>query len=411
MEEKTRSESMNIIFIHGNFPGQFKNLISNIENVPNINTYFITEKDIQIEQIRTEIIRMKTHRNASQNTHHYLTSTEECILRGQAVVRAIEELVNKSVSIDIVICHGGMGYGLFIKDICANAIVISYNEWYFTAENTKHIFADHNFDEMLTARTRNFTTLSEIVSCDQAICPTEWQKEQFPKELQEKIKVIYDGIDHDFFSAKDIKQGNHILHNRETMEQFELKEGDKIISYATRGMEPLRGFNEFMKTIPYLVKKNERIRIVIAGADRIAYSYGAPSHGGSWKQYELEKLSSKVKERILFTGLLDWEDYRKLLRRSDLHCYFSRPYVLSWSFIESAACRVNMATNKMKGMQEVITKDSVHWVDIEDPKVLADSLYTSLLNPKKSKLAKGFSLDTYLLEWQEIINSLIRERQ
>ena len=38
---------MNIIFIHGNFPGQFKHLISNLEGLDSINTYFLTERDIQ----------------------------------------------------------------------------------------------------------------------------------------------------------------------------------------------------------------------------------------------------------------------------------------------------------------------------------------------------------------------------
>ena len=402
---------MNIVFIHGNFPGQFKNLVFNIENVENINTYFITEKDINIGQANTDIIQMKRHRDASKNTHHYLTSTEECILRGQAVVRSIEDLAGEGVSIDIVICHGGMGYGLFIKDICPNAIVISYNEWYFTAENSKHIFANYTFDEMLTTRTRNFTTLSEIESCDIAVCPTEWQKEQFPNELKGNIKVIYDGIDHRFFSEKNINGEDQTIKNRDTNEEFILRKTDKIISYATRGMEPLRSFNEFMRAIPYILDKDDNIKIVIAGADRVAYSYGAPSHGGSWKQHELAKLETKVKKRIIFTGLLDWDDYRKLLRRSNLHCYFSKPYVLSWSFIEAAACKVNMATNRMRGMQEVIDESSVHWMDIEDPKVLADGLYSALKKPMKAKLVKSFSLEEYLLKWQETINELIQRRK
>jgi len=41
--------------------------------------------------------------------------------------------------------------------------------------------------------------LQDLISCDLGICPTKWQKSQFPKELQNKINVIHDGIDTDYF--------------------------------------------------------------------------------------------------------------------------------------------------------------------------------------------------------------------
>ena len=124
---------MNIIFIHGNFPGQFKHLLFNLAEVDGIETYFLTEKDNQGSEI-VKVEKLEPHRSASSSTHHYLTTTEECVLRGQAVIRKLIELEERGISIDIVICHGGMGYGLFIKDLRPNTIVISYNEWYFTQE-------------------------------------------------------------------------------------------------------------------------------------------------------------------------------------------------------------------------------------------------------------------------------------
>ena len=48
-----------------------------------------------------------------------------------------------------------------------------------------------------------------------------------------------------------------------------------MLSYATRGMEPLRGF-EFIKALPYVLKSNPELNVFIAGADRRAYSYDAP---------------------------------------------------------------------------------------------------------------------------------------
>ena len=62
---------MNIIFIHGNFPGQFKHLLFNLAEVDGIETYFLRNLRIRDSQSRkTRTYRMR------QVRHHYLTTTE-----------------------------------------------------------------------------------------------------------------------------------------------------------------------------------------------------------------------------------------------------------------------------------------------------------------------------------------------
>ena len=65
---------------------------------------------------RVEVHHFTIHRQASKDTHHYLTNTEDAILQGQAVLRSLDELKSKDFIPDFVITHGGMGLGLFIKD-------------------------------------------------------------------------------------------------------------------------------------------------------------------------------------------------------------------------------------------------------------------------------------------------------
>ena len=117
-------------------------MISNLEGLDSINTYFLTERDIQSSG-KTKIEKLNLHRKASKDTHHYLTATEECILRGQAVIRKLIGLEERGISIDIIICHGGMGYGLFIKDYRPSSIVISYNEWFLLSKTQSIIFKLH----------------------------------------------------------------------------------------------------------------------------------------------------------------------------------------------------------------------------------------------------------------------------
>ena len=47
-------------------------------------------------------------------------------------------------------------------------------------------------------------------------------------------------------------------------------------------------------------EKDENIIGVVAGADRRAYSYDAPTHNGSWKQYMISKLEKYYQKRESF---------------------------------------------------------------------------------------------------------------
>ena len=129
------------------------------------------------------------------------------------------------------------------------------------------------------------------------------------------------------------------LDGEDLTENIKIKSNEILLSYATRGMETLRGFPEFLRTAAHALSEIPTLQVVIAGRDRCAYSYGAPSHDGSWKKRILEEIGDFIgKERLHFTGLMPYIHYRKLLQRSNLHCYFTRPYVTSWSLFEAAAC-------------------------------------------------------------------------
>ena len=55
-------------------------------------------------------------------------------------------------------------------------------------------------------------------------------------------------------------------------------------------METLRGFPEFLAAAARALSEIPNLQVVIAGRDRRAYSYDAPSHAGSWKSKILEEL-------------------------------------------------------------------------------------------------------------------------
>ena len=407
---------MNIVFIHGNYPAQFRHLAEMLGRSGDHRVIYFTERnDDAMERFPgVEIRQIEQHRSINPGTHHYLLETEEAILKGQAVLRALDTLVTEGCRPRLVVTHGGTGLGLFIKDLLPDAVHVALFEWFFRPETAHWLKASYDVNDQLKTRIRNLPQLQELSSCDLAVVPTQWQKQQFPKEYQHKLEVIFDGINRSFFQPKPDIDAETIELIGEYLDQpLILKPDDRVLSYATRGMEPLRGFPQFLIAAVNALQGNPDLQVVIAGRDRRAYSYDAPSHGGSWKQHLLAQLEPfEGRERLHFTGLMPYVQYRSLLQRSNVHCYFTRPYVTSWSLFEAAACGARLCVNQTAATTNVvIDPDTVCWVDLDDQQALNNTVISCLNKPlKRSDLAEGYELSQCLQSWSLLVNRLLEAR-
>jgi glycosyltransferase involved in cell wall biosynthesis len=403
---------MDFLFIHGNYPAQFRHLAALLARDPGHRVVFLTARQDAAKEALAglEIRTYQCHRTPHPGTHHYLHASEDAVLQGQAVLRELAQLLNEGLRPRVVISHAGMGLGLFVKDLLPHALHVGYFEWFFNPDTTCHLLEQFDLDAQLKTGLRNLPILQELERCDRAVVPTAWQKSQFPKAYQPKLEVIFDGIDASFFHPKpasvNLEASDLTIHNRESSEAFVLGQGRRVLSYATRGMEPLRGFPEFMRALPPLLEADPHLQVVIAGADRRAYSYDAPGHGGSWKEHLLAEVGDCTgRDRILFTGLLTYNDYRLLLWRSTLHCYFTRPYVTSWSLFEAAACGARLAVSIGAATEGIVEPGSVRWVDLDDQASLTTRLQAGLEQPgKTARILKGFDLSASLERWETLLN-------
>ena len=403
---------MDIVFIHGNYPAQFRHLAAALGSSGTHRVIFLTAREDAASQPinGVEIRQLALHRKPSEATHHYLIATEEAVLKGQAVLRALHELVQEGVNPRLVITHAGMGLGLFVKDLMPSCVHIGLFEWFFRPETAHCLLPNFELNEQLQTRMRNLPILDELNSCDVGIVPTAWQKQQFPREFQHKLHVIFDGIDVNFFKADStIDQHTITLEGEELTAPLQLSPNQLVLSYATRGMETLRGFPEFLKAAAHALGEIPNLQVVVAGKDRRAYSYDAPSHGGSWKKKTLEELGNFPGiERLHFTGLMPYKCYKQLLQRSNLHCYFTRPYVTSWSLFEAAACGGRLCVNRSPATEGIVDDaETVRWVDLEDQKALNHTIANELRGhgiKQRSGLREEFVLSNSLKQWQDLVN-------
>ena len=407
---------MDIVFIHGNYPAQFRHLAAALGQSGQHRVIFLTARDdASAQPIPGVTIRQfQLHRSPNASTHHYVMATEEAVLKGQAVLRGLNDLIEEGLNPRLVISHGGMGLGLFVKDLLPQAIHIGLFEWYFQPQTACCLLANFGLNEQLQTRMRNLPILDELNSCDIGVVPTRWQKQQFPTVFRTKLRVVFDGIDTEFFHPDPaIDQRTVRLEGEELSSPLELKPGIPVLSYATRGMEPLRGFPEFLRTAAAALQAIPDLQVVIAGRDRRAYSYDAPSHGGSWKDLMLDELGEfSGHERLHFTGLMPYVHYRSLLQRSNLHCYFTRPYVTSWSLFEAAASGARLCVNHTEATQGVVQdSEQVLWVDLDDPKTLTNRVIECLKSTPQPRcaMAPEHRLDASLQSWQQLVNAALTQ--
>ena len=126
----------------------------------------------------------KPHRQGGgEALHPYLRRFEACVLQGQAVYRACEQLKQEGWEPDWIINHVGFGNGLYLSDAFPSCPRIGLFEWYYNSKGADVDFLHRGPlepDRALRLRTWNAQTLLEIADCDYGVVPTQWQLDQFP---------------------------------------------------------------------------------------------------------------------------------------------------------------------------------------------------------------------------------------
>ena len=369
---------MKILFLHPNFPAQFRHVATALAQDPNNQVVFATKfenPEWQIPGVRKVVF--KPSRDPRPETHHYVRFLESGVLHGQAVFRVAEQLKAEGFVPDIVYGHSGWGPTLFVKDAFPNAQLLCYFEWFYHSIGSDADFdpADPlTVDDMARIRVKNAPILIDLYSCDWGISPTRWQQSQFPKEFHSKISVLHDGVDTDYF--KPNPDAKLILPN------LDLSEVDEIVTYVGRGMEPYRGFPEFIESLAYLQERRPNCHVVIVGSDRVCYGKALPN-GETYKDHMLKKVPLDL-SRVHFLGTLPYGLYLKVIQASSVHVYLTRPFVLSWSMIEAMSTGCLVLGSATAPVQEVIRDgENGLLVDFFSPKQIADRIGEVLDHPTR----------------------------
>jgi glycosyltransferase involved in cell wall biosynthesis len=403
---------MNILFIHQNFPGQFKHLAKKLaEKKQNKVIALRVQKNILLENIIT--YEYPILRSESPQTHPLVKDFETKVRRAESVAKFCKALQKSGFTPDIVIAHASWGETFFIRDIWANTKILAYLEYYYRFEGQDVNFDPEfpvNEDQRYRIRLKNQAILQALDEADAFITPTKWQHKQFPKSSQKRIQVIHEGIDMEVCAPHE-SASIHLENAGIT-----LTKADKVVTYVSRGLEPLRGFHQFMRSLPYLMKAHPNAYILVVGNDEPAYEN---QKFETYKEQLLNELSGELcPNKLYFLGKVAYEIYVQILQISSAHIYLTYPFITSWSFLEAMAIECPIVGSKTGPVTEYIhhNKNGL-LVDFFDPEQLAQSVSLLLSDPvlaqrlgknARKTIQRQSALNSCLNQQLTLIRSLVR---
>ena len=390
---------LRILFLHNNFPAQFRGLLQYFLRQGHSITFLSVEgkayarKNLQHLVIKPNPVNIESGNTLSEKFLDYgfqgkYRSIGKKIATSEMFFTAFKKLYKDGFVPDLIVAHSGWGCALHAKTIFPKARLAVYGEWWFRWDADDYEFDNFSpwsppSDEKnrLAERYMNLQLSHEIVEADFVWSPTEYQKSQFPVLLRDHIYVIHEGVDTNFFSPSDPSIVDH-----------------NLFTYATRGMEPMRGFEYFVRIASQLLSRNEQIRLTIGGKDKCFYrNIGVQKSFGDLAREHFSQ--NNQLNRVNWPGLTDLKQYRHLLQSSGCHFYFTRPFVPSWSILESMSCGCMLVATDHQCVTEIVgdgADSAALLVDHRKPSEAVQLIQDALANPqflsKKRKLSRERAL-------------------
>lgn len=403
---------MNILLVHQNFPGQFKHLapILGVDKGNRVVAFTMTKNPQPIPGV--QMVSYQPGRGTNPQTHPWAQDLEAKVIRGQVAMKAARKMRDEhGFSPDLIYAHPGWGESLFLKEIWPQAKLLIYAEWYYPLHG-----ADTGFDpEFQSAgeeaicrlRVKNAHNLLSMEAADAAVSPTHWQRSTHPAWFRERIQVVHDGVDTQLIQPRTglPPLGLRIPADSECgieAASVLLTQGEEIITFVNRNLEPYRGYHIFMRALPELLRRRPRARVVIVGGNET--SYGAKPAQGSWKQQFLNEVRAGVDlSRVHFVGKIPYPSFLALMQMSTVHTYLTYPFVLSWSLIEAMACGAAIVASDTAPVREVMTDgETGRLVDFFSVTALNDTICELLDDPaQRARLgrnARELAVDRYDLK-------------
>lgn len=334
---------MHVLFVHPEFPGQFGQVARSLARERGYRCTFLTAAEAPTEDQGIRVLRYRPAEGAKARS--YLSQDfDQDVAHAAGAYEAVKAL-RRRLEPDLVVGHAGWGPTLFLPELYPNTPHVGYFEYFYHPHGSAVDFrADWPPSEraVLRHRLQNATIMLQLESCAAGYTPTRFQHGLLPHRYRDKVRIIHDGVDTRFWRRP---------------EEPAPSEGDKrIVTFVSRGLEAMRGFDVFMRVAKRIYETYPNVVFLVVGWDSVEYGNELELISErTFKEYVLKQDDYDL-ERIRFLGPVAPESLAQLLYLSDLHIYLTVPFVLSWSLLDAMASECVVLASATEPVQEVITE-------------------------------------------------------
>lgn len=401
---------MHLLFVHQNYPAQFGHIADYLARRKGFRCTFAALGRSGFSG-PVELVPYQIKGGATERTHYCSRTFENTIWQTHAVYEALK--ARPDIQPDLVVGHSGFGSTLFLRQLY-RCPIINYFEYFY-----KPVHSDMDFRpefppleiDQLRALARNAMLLLDLENCEAGYSPTRWQRDCLPDVFHSKVRTVFDGIDTEIWRPRP-REPRHVG-------DLTLPSDVRIVTYVSRGLESMRGFDIFMKMARRLCARRKDVIFVIVGSDQIFYG-GDPrfTEGKTFKDWVLAQDDYDL-TRFKFLGVVPPATLAQLFSISDLHIYLTVPFVLSWSLLNALACGATVLGSNTGPVREIIEHGKngllTNFFDIEamtetvDRVLRAPEQFRPLGAAGQAMIRERYSMEVCLPQMLALYDEVIRK--
>jgi len=235
-------------------------------------------------------------------------------------------------------------------------------------------------------------------SCDAVIAPTEDIKNSLLKyKVKTPIVVLPSGIDLNKFS----KANGQAIRRKYNIEE------DKIVLLTVSRLAPEKNISFLLKSFKKINLKNPDVYFIIVG------------DGPSKKELEAESKKLGLKDKLIFTGEVDWQEIPPFYRAANLFLFSSFSEVQPTVITEAMAAGLPIVAIKASGIKDavidgengILTPNGIEEFSKKVLKLIDNNELRKKISEKAEKMAKNFSAENAAKKLFNLYQKLIIQKK
>jgi glycosyltransferase involved in cell wall biosynthesis len=339
---------MHVMFIHPNFPAQFGHIAGYLTTQLGWKCTVVTSIDTSHLKLPFDHLNYKVHDGPQPKVFYNPDNLQGLLDHLLAVYKGLRSA--PQFRPDLVVGHISYGTLLYLRNLY-NCPFVGYYEllpppFWGDGLTLRKEFPPPEGIRLFNA-TYHALTYLHLHAIDAGYTPTQFQLSSAPPELRHKLRVIFDGVDTQLFQPRPLPRPLEFR-------GVKIEPGTRVVTYVSRGLESIRGFDIFMKAAKKIYQQVPGTVFFVAGTERTNYGHELHHIGNqTFKQWVLSQDEYDL-SRFHFLGLIPTNELAALYNLSDLHFYLTVPYVLSWSLIQAMAAGCTILGSDTAPVREAI---------------------------------------------------------